>query len=104
MSGKDSLQLSQKLSQKYNIMADFLTSNKLKVNDEKTHLLVLTSRQKRHHVDLSSMSITTPTAIVRPSSVERLLGAHVHEDMRWKEHIMDHEESLMKALTRDREP
>ena len=40
------------------------------------------------------------TAIVRPSSVERLLGAHVHEDMRWKEHIMDNEESLMKALSK----
>ena len=56
VSDKDPLQLSQKLSQKYNIMADFLTANKLKVNDDKTHLLVLTSRQKRKHVDLSDMS------------------------------------------------
>ena len=46
------------------------------------------------------MVITTPTATVRPSKVERLLGAHVHEDMRWKEHIMDNEESLLKALNK----
>ena len=99
MSGRDPLQLSEKLTEKYNIMADFLTSNKLKVNDDKTHQLVLTSRQKRQHVDLSTMIITTPTATVRPSKVERLRGAQVHEDMRWKDHIMDNEESLLKALT-----
>ena len=65
-----------------------------------TRLLVLTSRQKRQHVDLSSMCIRTPSAIVRPSTVERLLGAQVHEDLRWKEHIMENEDSLMKALTK----
>ena len=91
------MQLSEKLSEKYNIISDFLTSNKLKVNDDKTQLLVLTSRQKRQHVDLSNIIITTPTATVRPSKVERLLGAHVHEVMRWKEHIMDNEESLKKV-------
>ena len=72
----------------------------MKVNDDKTHLLVLTSRQKRKHIDLSDMSISTPTAIIQPSTVERLLGAQVHEDMRWKEHIIDSEESLVKALSK----
>ena len=98
ISGKDPVQLSQKLSSKYTIMADFLSANKLKVNDDKTHLLVMTTRQKRRHVATGSMTITTPTAIVKPSSVERLLGAHIHEDMRWKEHIMDNEDSLLKSL------
>ena len=46
------------------------------------------------------MSIITPTATVTPSSVERLLGAHVHEDMRWKEHVMTNEDSLIKSLTK----
>ena len=32
-SGKDPVQLSQKLSQKYSVMADFLAANRLKVND-----------------------------------------------------------------------
>ena len=58
----------------------------------------MTTRQKRRHVDTMSMSITTPSAIVQPSHVERLLGAHIHEDMRWKEHIMNIEDSLIKSL------
>ena len=64
VTGKDPLELCTKLSHKYNIMAEFLTDNKLKVNDEKTHLLVMTTRQKRKHVDTTSMTITTPTATI----------------------------------------
>ena len=94
------MQLSRKLSDKYSVMADYLAANKLKVNDGKTHLLVMTSRQKRKYVNTSSMSITTPTATVTPSSVERLLGAYIHQDMRWKEHIMTNEDSLIKSLNK----
>ena len=45
--GGDHEELSAKLSDKYNVLADFLAANKLKVNDDKTHLLVMTTSQKR---------------------------------------------------------
>ena len=32
--GDDPIELSEKLSQKYSVLADFLTANKLKVNDD----------------------------------------------------------------------
>ena len=44
--GTDPLELSEKLSEKYNVLANFLTANKLKVNDDKTHLLVMSTRKK----------------------------------------------------------
>ena len=44
--GSDPLELSEKLSEKYNVLANFLTANKLKVNDDKTHLLVMSTRKK----------------------------------------------------------
>ena len=96
--GQDPVALSEKLTRKYKVMADFLTDNKLKVNDEKTHLLVLTSRQKRRFVDTNSVVIETPTAAISPSTVEQLLGAQVHQDLRWVEHILDSDNSLVKAL------
>ena len=77
-------------------MAEFLTDNKLKVNDEKTRLLVIPTHQKRRHID----TITTPTETTTPSTHERLLGAHVHEDMRWREHIIDNQDSLLKSLNK----
>ena len=96
--GKDPQELSDALSRKYKVMAEFLTDNKLKVNDEKTHLLVMTTRQKRRFIDTDSVQIQTPSAIIKPSSVERLLGAQVHQDMRWVEHILESESSLVKSL------
>ena len=44
------------------------------------------------------MNIVTPTATITPSSVERLLGAKIHQDMRWVEHVLDGDDSLVKAL------
>ena len=96
--GKDPQELSDALSRKYKVMAEFLTDNKLKVNDEKTHLLVMTTRQKRRFIDTDSVQIQTPSAIIKPYSVERLLGAQVHQDMRWVEHILESESSLVKSL------
>jgi hypothetical protein len=98
--GSDPVELSSKLTQKYNDLADFLTANKLKVNDEKTHLLIMTTRQKRWHRDTTNITINTPTALVTPSAVERLLGAQVHQDMKWKEHILDNDDSLIRSLNR----
>ena len=81
-------ELTEKLSQKYNVVADFLTDNKLKVNDDKTHLLVMTTRQKRRFIDTSSTRIHTPSSSITPSSSERLLGAEAHQDMKWTAHIL----------------
>ena len=96
--GKDPVDLSEKLSKKYKVVADYLTDNKLKVNDDKTHLLVLTTRQKRRYVVTNSVRIETPTASIKPSRVEQLLGAQVHQDLRWVNHILDSDASLLKAL------
>ena len=74
-------QLSETLSKKYSIMADFLTDNKLKVNDEKTHMLVMTTRQKRRHVDTDFTRIFTPSSTITPSCTERLLGAEIHQNL-----------------------
>ena len=38
--------LSDKISNKFDIMAEYLTANKLKVNSDKTHILVMCSEQR----------------------------------------------------------
>ena len=98
--GDDPIELSEKLSQKYSVLADFLTANKLKVNDDKTHLLVMSTRQKRQYRDTALITINTPTATITPSTVEKLLGAHVHQDMGWREHVMDNKDALIKSLNK----
>ena len=56
------------------------------------------TRQKRRFLDANNVQIETPTATISPLSVERLLGAQVHQDMCWVEHALDIEDSLIKAL------
>ena len=46
-SGPDSLVLSEMLTSKFKLIADFLVSNKLKLNDDKTHLMVMSTSQAR---------------------------------------------------------
>ena len=98
--GSDPTELSEKLSDKYGKIADFLTANRLKVNDDKTHLVVMSTRQKRRHRDTSNITIRTPTAVIQPSEGERLLGAQVHQDMHWKEHLLTNDDSLIKSLAK----
>ena len=97
---ESTVKLSEKLTSRYTVLADFLRGNRLKVNDDKTHLLVMSTRQKRRFRDTSTVAITTPTAVIGPSSVERLLGAQVHQDLHWGEHIMYNKEALIKSLNR----
>ena len=49
-------------------------------------------------MNTDSVRIETPTTSIRPSRAERLLGGQVHQDLRWVEHILDSDVSLVKAL------
>ena len=100
VAGKTAEELTEKLSHKYSVVADFLTDNMLKVNDDKTHLLIMSTRQKRRHVETATTRIHTPSASIIPSSTERLLGAEIHHDLRWRHHILDSENSMVKSLNK----
>ena len=45
-----------------------------------------------------SVHIEAGAHIIRPSKTERLLGVQVAEDLMWKEHIIDNNNSLVKQL------
>jgi hypothetical protein len=60
--------------------------------------LVMSTRQKRRFRDTSTITINTPTAVITPSPVERLLGAQINQAMHWKEHIRDNKHALLKSL------
>ena len=47
VSSKDPEVLERKLNEKYNILANYMGNNRLKLNDDKTHLLIMTNKQNR---------------------------------------------------------
>ena len=98
-SDKDPDRLTEKLSEKYKVMSYFLVSNKLKLNDDKTHLMVMTnSRRRANRLHSSKVEIRTPSGNIESSECERLLGGLLHQDMKWGEHILDNEDSLVRSL------
>ena len=102
-SGPDLVQLSEQLSTKFNTMSTFLTNNRLKLNDEKTHLMVMSTSQARAVrkgtiKDSSLVVIRTPSKEIKPSESEKLLGCWLHEDMKFAEHIVNNKESLLYSI------
>ena len=81
ISDRDPTTLSNKLSDRFKIMADYLTSNKLKVNEDKTHLLVMCTDQRRRKLS-SEVTIQAQNHVVRASETELLLGIYIQSNMK----------------------
>ena len=94
-SNVDPLNLSAKLSHWYQNIADFMLNNRLKLNDEKTHLIVLGSNQ----VQNDQVELKTTPKLIRPSSNGKLLGCWINRDLKWTDHLRDNRESLIHGLT-----
>ena len=62
--------------------------------------MVLTTSQKRPSLtQLSPVQIVTPTEVIDSSEVQKLLGAWLHQDMKWAEHTSGNENSLVRSLS-----
>ena len=98
ISSKSQDDLKQKLNDKYSAMADYLGNNRLKLNDDKTHLLIMTTQQKQRIININ-IKINTPTEEIHPIKSEKLLGIYIQDNLKWSEYIQNHEKSLIKQLT-----
>ena len=97
VSGKDPIELSAKLSEKFEIVSDYLKSNKLKVNEEKTQLLLMTTEQNRRKNN-PTITLTTNSGEIEPMENATILGGLVDQNLKWKEFIVDADKSLVKSL------
>ena len=98
ISSRNQEHLKQKLNDKYSTMANYLGNSRLKLNDDKTHLLIMTTKQKRRLLDVD-IKINTPTEEIKPIKSEKLLGVIIQDDLKWTEYIQDNGKSLIKQLT-----
>ena len=92
--------LTMKLTRKYNTISQFMVNNRLKLNDEKAHLLVMSTGQtQRQVVSARKVRIFTPSEVVSPSSCEKLLGGLIQDNLKWTEHVRDSSESLIRSIS-----
>ena len=86
--------LTEKLSVKFEKISEYFAKNKLKVNDEKTHLMVLTSSRRRQN-EVMNVCINTPSEVISGSRTEKLLGIHINDDLKWREYVFESKSSLI---------
>ena len=94
----DPIALSGELTEKYKVISEYMAANKLVINADKTHLLVLGTKAMEEKRGL--VSILADEHTIKPSRQEKLLGCIVSDNLKWKHHILDHEQSLIRQLTR----
>ena len=76
-----------------------MAKNKLILNSDKTHLMVMTSSKKHATHQDFGIYLDTGSEIILPRSEERLLGAMVSNSLSWNNHIRDTKKSLISTLT-----
>ena len=94
---RDPAVLSQVLNRKNNLLEDWISGNKLVINPDKTHLMVM--GPKRIQARRLQVSIQAGGFNISPTETETLLGGHLHQSLQWNHHISDGRKSLSKQLT-----
>ena len=81
-------------------MSEYLTQNRLCINTDKTHMMVLCTEQKRRHIDTNSVTLNTGSETIQPTSVEQLLGYQVHENLGFGSFLVSGKESVISSLNK----
>ena len=90
--------VSQVLTSKYTLLENWMNSNRLVINPEKTHLMVLGSRRIRS--ETVKVSVEIGNLRINPTDTEKLLGGQLHHSLQWNLHLSDGEYSLAKQLNK----
>ena len=96
-SSKDPALLSQVLSAKYKKLEEWMNSNKLVINPDKTHLMVMAD--KKDSVKRKLVTLQAGEHMILPTEKEKMLGGLLHQSLKWNTHIRDDKESLLNQLT-----
>ena len=75
-----------------------MINNRLVLNSDKTHLLVLTSAHRHRKNGNFGISLDTGNETVLPQDCEELLGATLSNNFLWNNHIRDGEKAVIKSL------
>ena len=82
----DPASLSEKLTAQYMVISEYMTANRLVINSDKTHPVVMGTRATAKN--RTEVTIQAGQHIIRSTRVEKLLGGLVCQDLKWREHIL----------------
>ena len=88
--------LSRVLTSKYDLLEQWMNSNLLVINPDKTHLMVMGT--KKTAVMRKQVTMKAGPYTIKPTETEKLLGGTIHQSLKWNQHIRDHDSSMIKQL------
>ena len=91
---KDPAIVSTVLNQKYDRLEEWMTQNKLVMNPEKTHFMILGPKK----ISRDNFHINAGEFVIKPTESEKLLGCHVNQSLKWNDHLMDSKISMVRQL------
>ena len=74
-------ELSVKMSSKFQKISQYLKDNRLCINTEKTHIMVMCTEQRRRHIDTTAVNLNTGSEVIFPTPVEFFLGVQVDQNL-----------------------
>ena len=69
--------LSHVLTYKYNKLEEWMNANKLVINPDTTHLMVMATKSKTNTAKRKEVSMRAGGFTIKPSETEKLLGCHL---------------------------
>ena len=87
----------------YDAINEYMNSNKLKINGDKSHLIVMTRGDRVGGGELAAekraaITLQAGGKVIRGSEQERLLGGIIHQSGSWKRFIREGKGSVVKQL------
>ena len=96
---KDPAELSEKLTSQYENISSYMASNKLVINADKTHLLVMGTGKPAMNRRRQEVHLQAGDHRIEPTPTEKLLGCNIHHNLKWKEHLQSNKKSVTSQLT-----
>ena len=91
-------ELSVKMSSKFQKMSQYLKYNRLCINTEKTHIMVMCTEQRRRHIDTTAVNLNTGSEVIFPTPVEFLLGVQVDQNLGFGPNLFNGKSSVISSL------
>ena len=88
--------LSRVLTEKYQVLERWMNDNKLVINADKTHLMVMGGKKFVEH--RKQVTMMAGEFCIHPTETEKLLGGQIHQSLKWNQHIADSKASLISQL------
>ena len=98
VSNKSLNTISTYLNADLKIVENWCLTNKLCINPSKTKSMIITTSQKRRHIDSENFNLTLAGKTIDCVSSERLLGVTISNNLDWCEHISTIESKINSKL------